>query len=342
MNVLALVSGLLVASSISQPQSNRPVLKAAPLAKNDVVALVAPASPLDEALVKRAVEYLRKTGYRVKLSLGYREARGYLAATDERRAAELNAIFANPDVKAILCLRGGYGSPRILDKIDYDLIRRNPKIFVGYSDITALLNAIQARTGLAVFHGLMAKDLSSPGGPTPFSSKYFWSAFQPESRLFDDWGALASKASLRTLVRGRAEGVLVGGNLSVLTSTIGTPYAVNCQGAILFLEEVNEKVFRVDRMLNQLRLSGSLSRLRGVLLGQFTGGASAPRGRTLETVFEEYFGGLGVPVLAGYPAGHTTDQATLPLGIRVRLDATSKTLSLLESAVSGSAVSRKK
>ena len=329
-----MISFLLALASLSQSPSDGHALKPPVLKTNETVGLIAPASPLDEASVRGAVRYLRQAGYGVKLSYGYRQAQGYLAGSDESRAAELNAMFRDPQVKAIVCLRGGYGSPRILDRIDYALLEKNPKVLVGYSDITALLNAIHAKTAMVVFHGPMAKELSE--GLTPFTSRYFWSAFQPRSALFDDWGhgLPESKSRLTTVVPGQAEGVLVGGNLSVVTCTLGTPYEIKTQGAILFLEEVSEKPYRIDRMLNHLRLSGKLAQVRGVLLCRFTNCEPAAENDSgLETIFKDYFGELGVPVLAGFPAGHVPDQVTLPVGIRVRLDATARKLTLLESTV---------
>jgi muramoyltetrapeptide carboxypeptidase len=329
---LALAASLLSQSSAVADLVESGVVKPPALVAGDTIGLVAPASPIDDSIVKQAVANLQKSGYRVKLSLGYRQARGYLAASDEVRALELNRFFEDPEVKAIICLRGGYGSPRLLDRIDYDLVRANPKILVGYSDITALLTSIQKQTGLVVFHGPMAKELSGEG-PPPFTARHLWGALRPDPSLFDDWGR--GNAPPRTLVPGVAEGRLAGGNLSVLACTMGTPHEVDLRGAILFLEDVAEKPFRIDRMLNQLRLSGKLSDVSGVLLGQFTG-CSAPEtdaGLGLEQVFQDYFGGLQVPVLADFPAGHIADQATLPFGIRVRLDATERKLSLLEAPV---------
>ncbi len=312
-------------------------VKPAPLATGSTIGIVAPASSLDEANVKKAVANLRARGYRVKLSLGYRQRRGYLSASDEIRAAEINGFFCDAEVDAILCLRGGYGSPRILDRLDYVAIRRNPKILVGYSDITALLNAVHRRTGLVVFHGPMAKEFASGNGPTAYTEKYFWSAFAPRSARFDDWGGGGPRGrdAMSVLVGGKAEGVLVGGNLSVLVSTVGTPYEIDARGKILFLEDVNEKAFRLDRMLNQLRLSGKLGRLRGVILGSFTSCGLDLRGTatSLDDLFVEYFGSLGIPVITGFPTGHTPDQVVMPIGVRVRLDADKRELAILESAV---------
>ena len=314
-----------------------PTLKAPALRKGDTIGIVAPASSMDEASATRAIANLIRRGYKVRLSKGYLKARGYLAGSDKARAAEFNAFFADPTIKAILCLRGGYGSPRILDRLDYEMILKNPKILIGYSDITALLNGIHSKTGLVVFHGPMAKEFSPGRGLTPYTEKYFWPAFTPSSKLFGDWGGPGprGRAHLKTIRGGQAEGVLVGGNLSVLVSTIGTPYEPRSDDCILFLEDVSEKPFRIDRMLNQLRLSGKLGQYKGVLLGSFTGCLPLRQaGRIgLLDVFDHYFANLGVPVLSGYAAGHQPDQATLPFGIRVHLDATEKILSFTEAAV---------
>ncbi len=312
------------------------VIRAPALQKGDTIGIVAPASAMDQASAMRAVENIVRRGYKVKLSDGYLKSRGYLAGEDKMRAAELNAFFADPSVKAILCLRGGYGSPRILDRLKYDAIRKNPKILVGYSDITAILNGIHSKTGLIVFHGPMAKEFSIGQGLTPYTEKYFWPAFTPESELFDDWGGAGPRGRkyLKTISGGKAEGVLVGGNLSVLACTIGTPYETRSDDCILFLEDVSEKPFRIDRMLNQLRLSGKLGEYKGVLLGSFTNCLPLRgSGIGLLDVFDHYFSKLGVPVLSGYAAGHQGDQVTLPIGARIRLDATAKKVSLLEAPV---------
>jgi len=297
------------------------------------IGLVAPASSIDETSVRRAVDELQRRGYHVKLSLGYRQRKAYLAADDAVRAAELNAFFADPDVDAILCLRGGYGSPRILDRVDYEVIRARPKILIGYSDITALLNAVERRTGLVVFHGPMAKELGD--GLSRYSDTYFWPALRGASPLFEDWGGggPGGRESLTVVAGGACEGRLVGGNLSVLVATIGTPYEFDSHGTILFLEEVNEKAFRIDRMLNQLRLGGQLASTRGVILGSFSGCGNdlAETSERLDDLFAEYFAGLGVPVLSGFPIGHTRDQVVLPIGVRARLDADARKLTILET-----------
>lgn len=283
---------------------------------------------------------LEKRGYEVRL-FGERDVtRGYLAASDTERAAAFNAAVSDPAVKAIICARGGYGSPRILDRIDYAALARSPKVLIGYSDITALLIAVEQRCGLVTFHGPMGKEWSAARGISPYSELYYWDLFSGDSlepAKLADWGGELPSGLRRpvTLAPGVAEGVLVGGNLSVVTCAIGTPYAIETEGAILFLEEVGERPFHIDRMLNQLRLAGKLQGVKGVLLGVFAACQTRdPEGDlSLEEVFGDYLTPLGVPVLYEYPAGHVPDQATLPIGSRVRLDATERTLSILEPCV---------
>ncbi|MEM7230843.1 MAG: LD-carboxypeptidase [Planctomycetota bacterium] len=302
------------------------------LKEGDIVGLIAPASPLDDNSVKKTVAYLQSRGFGVKVSHGYRSRDGYLAGGDEQRAAEFNSMLRDPQVNAVFCLRGGYGSPRILDQIDYAELRRNPKIVLGYSDITAVLNAIERHAGVVSFHGPMAGELKAPTG---FTSRYLWAALSGTGRDFGDWGKGPGSRlnEWRTIAGGTAEGKLVGGNLSLVSATMGTPYEVDTNGAILFLEEVSERPFRVDRMLNQLRLAGKLKQLKGALLCRFTNCRGGSNSRSLDTIFKEYLGPLGIPVLAYFPAGHVSDQATLPVGARVRLDATAKKLSIVGAMV---------
>jgi muramoyltetrapeptide carboxypeptidase len=324
-----------------------PARKPPALARGDTIGLLAPASPLGAEEVRAAEESLRRRGYRVKRAGSLGASLGYLAGSDRARAADLNELFADPEVKAIVCVRGGYGSPRLLDRIDYDAMRRSPKVLIGYSDITALLLAVQRHAGLVVFHGPMGKEWASEGGLTPFSERYFWPAVAPaggaaEAGLLADWGGAAPAGAEKPfpIARGTAEGILTGGNLSVITALMGTPYEIDARGAILFLEDVGEKLFRIDRMLNQLRLAGKLRDARGIILGAFTGCEESDGDVSRREVFEDYLAPLGVPVLAGYPAGHVADQATLPFGVRVRLDASAGKLAILEPAVASEAPAR--
>lgn len=330
MSVWSLVA--ITASIVAQPSPR--VTKPAALQRDDIVALVAPAGPVDERLYSSVAEVLAGLGLRAR-SFIVEPRIGYLSAKDDTRASALNRAIRDPSVRAILCMRGGYGTPRILDRIDYTSLRRDPKIIIGYSDITALLIAIHRRTGLVTFHGPMGQDLvtNSRGPLSKFTRTHFREAFTVASPFFADWGNAKSE---RTLVEGVAEGRLMGGNLSMITATLGTPYEIDTRDTILFIEDVNEKSFRIDRMLAQLRLAGKLDTVRGVILGSFVNcGLESQRvAIPLNTVFRDYLRPLGVPVLEGYPAGHgLRDHATLPFGVRVRLDASSGTLTILEDAV---------
>jgi muramoyltetrapeptide carboxypeptidase len=330
-------------AGLHPPDRGQPPLRAPAIRAGDGVALIAPASPVRRQEIDEAAANLTRRGFLVKVSPSAEGRDGYLAGSDAARAEAVNRAFADPEVRLIICLRGGYGSPRILDRIDYGFIRSHPKVIVGFSDITALLAAIHQRTGLITFHGPMAgKDFSGRGGLAPYSDRHFFGligpdAAEPGAAALGDWGAgLPGGTDPRfTISGGAAEGVLVGGNLSTLASLMGTPFEVDTREKILFLEDVNEEPFRIDRMLCQLRLSGKLAAARGVLLGAFTNCvARAPKeSLTLMEVLAGYFDHLGVPVLAGFPAGHIPQQATLPIGGRVRLDATARTLTILEPVV---------
>ncbi|MFL5542210.1 MAG: LD-carboxypeptidase [Longimicrobiaceae bacterium] len=295
------------------------------------VALVAPAGPLAEGAVDRAVERVRGWGFEPVVGEHARKRHGYLAAPDPERAADFNAALRDDSVDAVWCLRGGYGVMRILDEIDWPALARRPRPVIGFSDNTALHLAIR-RHGVVSFHGphpatetltdfsadglLRALTVAEPAGVLPFPGD----------------GARAE-----TIAAGVAEGPLVGGNLSLVASTLGTPYAVRAEGALLFLEEVGEAAYRVDRLLSQLRLAGVLQSAAGVVVGAITeipdeGEEHVP---AIREVLADRLGDLGIPVAYGFPFGHVDDNWTLPVGVRARLDAGAGTLELLEGAVAG-------
>ena len=303
------------------------------------VALIAPSAVLLERDdLARGVELCRALGFVAALG-GHAGARhGYLAGTDDQRLADLNAALGDDTVDAVWCLQGGFGTTRILDRVDFAAIRRWPKPVIGYSDITALLNAIALEAGVIAFHGPFACDPF-----TAFTRRHF------ERVLCVDQPAGAGErppASAAVLVPrhgrilalsgGVAEGRLVGGNLTLLQALLGTPFQPDFAGAILFLEDVHEDLYRVDRMLAHLRLSGALGGLAGVAVGCFTEMKRQTAGGALafDEVIETYFGPLGIPVAHGFPIGHIEDQWTLPLGVRARLDADAGSLTILDAAVS--------
>lgn len=296
------------------------------LAAEGVIGLIAPAGPaaLD---TEKAHQWMRSRGYTLRIFPGVGLQEGYLAGSDEARLKDLHAAFADSEVDAILCLRGGYGSPRLLDKIDFDLLRRNPKPFVGYSDITALHLAINRYAGFVSFHGPMlnADLLGDKQAPTEAS---FFSLLRGQSRA----GSLLAHPvafPLTTIEPGIALGSLLGGNLSMIASTLGTPYEINTDGIILFIEDVNEPLYRIDRLLNHLRLAGKLAKLRGVLVGDVAGVDFDALCGLLKQTFEP----LRIPVLAGWRSGHCDPNLTLPMGALVRLDAGARELTLAQDVV---------
>lgn len=296
------------------------------------VALVAAAGPIPEGGVDRAVARVEALGWQAVPGHACRSRDGYLAGSDAERAADLNAALRDPSIDAIWFLRGGYGTMRILDDIDWEALAARPRALIGFSDNTAVHLAAQ-RAGVVSFHGphphsvdfpdfardglLRVVADSAPAGVLPFPP---------------DGGNRAD-----TLVEGVAEGLLAGGNLSLLAATLGTPYAVQPAGAILFFEEIGEHAYRLDRLLTQLRLAGVLHAVAGIAIGAITdvpdsGREGVPR---VEGVLRDRLGDLGIPVAVGFPFGHVDDNWTLPLGVRARLDATAGTLALLEPAVVG-------
>ena len=330
----------LVLMTEQPPAAPTPTAKTTPLPRRapalrpgDTVGLVAPAGAIAESVFDQVASRLARRGFSV-ISFIATPRRGYLAADDPSRLDALNRAIHASEVKAILCMRGGYGTPRLLDGVDYEALKKNPKIIIGYSDITALLTAIQRRTGIVVFHGPMGQEFVGVSGPnlTPRARDYFWKTLSGDMPPSPSW---VKPPRVRSLVDGVAEGRLTGGNLSMISSTLGTPYEIDTREAILFLEDVNEKSFRIDRMLAQLRLAGKLREVRGIILGSFVNcGPAGNKSLSLNDVFLDYFYALGVPVVQGYPAGHgLRDHLVLPLGETVRVDATRATISILHRPV---------
>lgn len=278
------------------------------------IQVVAPSGPFDLADFERGLSRLRAR-YDVRHDASILERTGYLAGSDERRARELIFALQDPDVHAIVAARGGYGATRLLDRVPQMLVARHPKLLVGFSDITAL-HSLWARASLGSIHGPMVTALGRAAEP-----------------LVTRWiaaveGAPPSPISgLRPIAGGRAQGPLLGGNLSVLTALIGTPYAPPLDGCALFLEDVGERPYRIDRMLTTWLQAGWLARPRAIVLGGFSDAQPGADAVSVEQVLHERLGGLGIPVLAGVPAGHVDDNLELPFGALVTVDATSGTLS---------------
>jgi len=300
------------------------------------IGVVAPAGPVAREDLQAGLKRLQEWGYRTVVGEAVPDRRGYLAGSDARRAADFNRMWADPAVDAIICARGGYGTMRILNLLDWDLIRQNPKFFCGFSDITALHLALEREAGLVTFHGPM---VAAFGGAEAYNGAGLRRALQETGPLGEvPWPDPAEEGAPRplTIRPGVAEGRLIGGNLTLIVSLLGTRWEPDFSGRIVVLEDVDEAPYRVDRMLVQLLLAGKLQRAAGIVFGDSPTCLKGPPDRpslALQEVLTELLGPLGIPVLYGFPCGHGPHRATLPLGVRARLDAEGGTLTILESAV---------
>ncbi len=301
------------------------ILRPKALRKGDTIGLVSPSSHcVHPERIEQAVRYIEKNGYRVEPSRHLNRIDTDPAIADSHKLHDLHGMFGNPAIQAIICLRGGAGASRLLKHIDYGLIAANPKILVGYSDITALSMAVFAKTGLISFSGpMLSTELYSP---TPYTEEHFW------GMLTDPTHALSIRNNenhaISCISPGRAEGMLIGGNLSVLSSMIGTPYLAPFRGSLLFIEDINEPAYRIDRMLSHLSNAGLLHECGGVLLGQFTGDNECPleEEQRLQHIFRYYCnsGEMKGPVMRGLSYGHIHDLMTLPVGARFRMEISEK------------------
>jgi muramoyltetrapeptide carboxypeptidase len=312
------------------------IIKPKRLKTGETVAIIAPASGLSTESFEQAIKNLESLDLKPKIGKSARGTKGFLSASDKERLDDLHWAFADREISAIWCLRGGYGAGRILPAVDFGLIRRNPKILIGYSDITALHLAIFQNTGLVTFHGPVAASeyseytrdhavnvLMNPAAPYKIEpSEYNKSQ---ESNLYQ----------IETIKAGKARGRLVGGNLSLLAALTGTPYGLrDLKGKILFIEDVGEQPYRIDRMLTQLRQSVDLRELAGIALGIFEDcNPRAENTQTLSGVLKDCLGDLGIPVVYGLSFGHIRDQFTIPVGIEAEFDTATATITFLETGV---------
>ncbi|WP_028918232.1 LD-carboxypeptidase [Pseudoxanthomonas sp. J35] len=310
-----------------------------PLDRGDTIGLVSPSSATDDSMgLQLAREVVEALGFKVRTGAHYDGRRGHLAGTDEERAGDLNAMFGDREVKGIVCVRGGAGAARLLPLLDYTLIRRNPKVLLGYSDITALHAAIGRKTGLVTFHGPIGA-----GSWNSFNVDQFRRVLVDrelvEFRNVPEQGdeLVPRNNRIRTLHGGKARGELVGGNLSVLVALAGSPYMPEFDGRILFLEDVSEAPYRVDRMFSTLKLCGALDRIAGFVFGECTDcrPGDGYGSLTLEQILDDYIRPLGVPAYRGAMIGHIKRQFILPVGGRVELDADAGTLRMLEPVFQG-------
>lgn len=343
-NFLASLTGAMAFSLLhqrpAQALSSDNILRPGALKPGDTVGLITPATYVpDPDNLARAERTLRFFGLRMKMGKNAGRRMGDYHRSIEERLDDLHEMFRDKEVRAVFCIRGGYGSMHLLDRIDYDLIRRNPKIFLGYSDITAMHLAIMKRARLVTFHGPMM--LASF---TTYTQQHFRRALFETKPLGvvtnpPDENQLRPAHPLRAVRGGRATGELTGGNLTLISTTLGTPYEIETRGRILFLEDVDEEPHRIDRMLTQLRLAGKFDAVAGVVFGECTNcgpsdykPSSAIPYSTGE-ILNNILGSLKVPVLSGLTIGHTGDQLTLPLGVQATLDADKGTLEINEAAL---------
>lgn len=309
-------------------------IKPKKLTKGDVIGIISPASsPDDLDLVNKGVKYLESLGYRVEPGKNIDKSRGYLAGTDEERVEDIHEMFKDKNVKAIFCLRGGYGAFRLLDKINYNLIKRNPKIFVGFSEITSLQMAFLQRAKLITFAGPMfvpnfSKEINS------FTEENFWRLITSTKKV----GKLkiSDQEKFPNINSGISNGRLVGGNLAVFTSLIGTEFFPDLKDTILLLEDVSESPYKIDRMMNHLRLNKVFKKVKGIILGRFVDCIEHDPNKktlTLGEIMDDYLKDIKIPVVYTFPHGHIKDFITLPFGGKIRLNATKGFVEILESSV---------
>lgn len=307
------------------------MIKPTRLLQNDLIALITPASTPGNLLrVEKGRKFLEDRGYQTVLTPNAMKQRGYLAGSDEERIYDIHWAFENPDVKAIISLRGGYGAGRLLPGINYQLIKANPKIFCGYSDLTTLQMAFFAKAGLITFSGpMVAVDFG--GKLSDYTIDNFFST------IADGWFGEVTQiedSDFGGNGKGRAEGIVAGGNLAVFCSMMGSEYLPDPDGKIFFFEDVSEPPYRIDRFLNQLRLNGYFEKAAGFIFGKFTEGDPGD-GPTLtqSEVFKDYISMIEKPVITNFPFGHVDDLVTIPLGIRVKIDSDNNKVKFLEEAV---------
>lgn len=311
------------------------VIKPKRLQKGDLIGIISPASSVDDlSKLENGVRYLEKMGYSVEVGKSVGKVNGYLAGTDRERLDDLHSMFSNKQVKAIFCLRGGYGSARLLDKIDYKLIKNHPKIFSGYSDISALQMAMFYKSGLITFAGpMVAVDFHQE--VSSFTEDMFWRILTSTKKF----GRISNPGdeNILCLNSGSTSGRIMGGNLSVISGLIGTEYFPDLKDKVLLIEEMGELPYRIDRMLNQMRLSKMFHEVKGVVLGAFRDCHELDPNKktlTLGEVISDYLSPLDKPVIYNLRHGHLKDNITLPIGAMVRLNATKKILEISETVVS--------
>jgi len=288
-----------------------------PIKKGETIGLVSPASPLiNKDNFSSGVQILEKKGFKVKFNRKLLNSKGYLAGSDQERADEFNKLWADPEVKALIAARGGYGCLRMIDLIDMKQIRKNPKILIGFSDLTVLLNAIHKKTSLVTFHGPVVTTLADIDKQSQIS---FFNVLTGKTQN------LIKPSKVKILKEGKAKGILLGGNLTTLVHMIGTPYEIPWNNTILFIEDTGESPYRLDRLLTHLSKAKSLQKLKGLILGTFTDEERKENGAMQKAVRKrivELLDGFDFPVWANFPVGHSRRNLILPIGVRAVMDST--------------------
>jgi muramoyltetrapeptide carboxypeptidase len=326
----------LATTMLSQKSTQTKTIKPKRLKQGDKIAIIAPSSGVSQAEFDKAIKNMTDLGFKTKVGKYTQALNGFLAGTDKERLEDLHWAFADKEVSAIWCIRGGYGAGRFLPNLDFNLIKKNPKVFIGYSDITALHLAIYQNTGLVTFHGPVASSNYSE-----YTKKHVINVLSNPSAPYkielspDNIAKEGKEFKTEVISQGKARGKLIGGNLSLLTALAGTPYALkNTKGKILFIEDVGERPYRLDRMFVQLKQSLNLKELAGIALGVFAD-CDAPddKSQTLIDIVKDQLGNLGIPVIYGLSFGHIRDQFTLPVGIEAEMNTENATIAFLETGV---------
>lgn len=338
LSLILSMSGVSAQSVVNNSERN--IIKPARLNRGDKIGLVAPAWSIAEADLQLSIQRVSQLGFEPVCSDNVLGRQGYFSGTDQQRADDFNSMIKNPDIKAIIFVNGGYGCARILDLVDYDAVKRNPKIIMGFSDCTALINAIHDNTGLITFHGPIARTLHHDYSRRQFENITVNPADRYVIRSSDN--DLQKSANNKiferyTITAGKAQGELVGGNLSVMCSMIGTPYQLDLQGKIVMIEDIGEEPYRIDRMLTQLIATGELSKAAGIVFGICKGcdksAKSIATSFTLRQVIEERVKSLNIPSVYGLSFGHNENNFAFPIGLNAELDADNMTITLTEKAV---------
>lgn len=309
------------------------LIKPKKLPKNGVIGIISPASAVESVeKIEKGVKYLEKLGYRVEVGKNVGKNLGYLAGKDEERLEDLHDMFRNKNINAVICVRGGYGTGRLLNKIDFNLIKKNPKIFVGYSDITTLQMSFLQKAKLVTFAGPMVAVDFWEDEVDSFTEENFWRIITSNKKIGKLQNPNAEK--FFTLVKGQASGELMGGNLALVTSIMGSEYLPPFKGKILLLEDVDEKPYRIDRMFNQLRLAKAFKQIKGVILGRFVDCYEDINPTlSLNEVIADYFNKMKIPVIYNFKHGHIKQNITIPWGLKCNLNSTKGIVDIPESAV---------